>query len=119
MNIDLVPIWTLILGFAVFMYVLLDGFDLAPVDTWILHHHEHWDGTGYPLGLAGYEIPLGSRIILVADAFDAMVTERSYRPAADAEEALAELRRMAGHQFDPLIVAALEAMQLDTTAKAE
>ncbi len=88
---------------------LLDGFDLAPVDVWILHHHEHWDGTGYPLGLVGEEIPLGSRIILVADAFDAMVTERSYRSATSADEALAELRRMAGHQFDPRIVAALEA----------
>jgi diguanylate cyclase (GGDEF)-like protein len=88
---------------------LLDGFDLAPVDTWILHHHEHWDGTGYPLGLIGEQIPLGSRIILVADAFDAMISERSYRSAADAEEALEELRRMAGHQFDPRVVAALEA----------
>ncbi len=88
---------------------LLDGFELAPVDTWILHHHEHWDGTGYPLGLAGEDIPLGSRIILVADAFDAMVTDRSYCPATDICAALAELRRMAGHQFDPRIVAALEA----------
>ena len=88
---------------------LLDGFDLAPVDTWILHHHEHWDGTGYPLGLVAEEIPLGSRIILVADAFDAMVSERSYRSASGADEALEELRRMAGHQFDPRIVAALEA----------
>ena len=88
---------------------LLDGFELAPVDTWILHHHEHWDGTGYPLGLAGEDIPLGSRIILVADAFDAMVSDRSYRPATHAGEALGELRRMAGHQFDPRIVAALEA----------
>jgi len=89
-------------------FSLLDGFDLDPVDTWILHHHEHWDGTGYPLGLAGEEIPLGSRIILVADAFDAMVTERSYRTACRPAEALVELRRMAGHQFDPKIVAALE-----------
>jgi len=87
-------------------YSLLHGFDLAPVDTWILHHHEHWDGTGYPLGLSGESIPLGSRIILVADAFDAMCSERSYSKAADRDEAVAELRRMSGHQFDPTIVAA-------------
>jgi diguanylate cyclase (GGDEF)-like protein len=87
---------------------LLDGLDLSPVDAWIRHHHEHWDGSGYPLGLAGTEIPLGSRIILAADAFDAIVSERSYRPAASAEAALAELRRMAGIQFDPDVVDALQ-----------
>jgi len=87
---------------------LLDGLDLTPVDNWILHHHEHWDGTGYPDRLAGAEIPFGSRIVLVADAFDAMTTERPYRRALSVEAALGELRDLAGSQFDPLVVAALE-----------
>lgn len=87
---------------------LLDGLDLTPVDNWILHHHEHWDGGGYPDGLAAAEIPFGSRIVLVADAFDAMTTERHYRRAISVESALGELRDQAGRQFDPLVVSALE-----------
>lgn len=87
---------------------LLDGLDLTPVDNWILHHHEHWDGMGYPDGLAGAEIPFGSRILLVADAFDAMTTERPYRRALSVQAALGELRDLSGHQFDPLVVSALE-----------
>jgi HD-GYP domain-containing protein (c-di-GMP phosphodiesterase class II) len=86
------------------------------VDTWVLHHHEHWDGTGYPDGLAGEAIPLGSRIVLVADAFDAITTDRSYQPAFGQEEALAELRRRSGSQFDPSIVAALERALARTAA---
>ena len=88
---------------------LLDGMDIRPVDVWIRHHHEHWDGSGYPRGLAGEEIPFGSRVILVADAYDAITTDRSYRPAAEPEDAIKELRRNAGIQFDPSVVAALEA----------
>ena len=65
---------------------LLDGMDIRPVDVWIRHHHEHWDGSGYPHGLAGEEIPFGSRVILVADAYDAITTERSYRDAASPED---------------------------------
>jgi diguanylate cyclase (GGDEF)-like protein len=87
---------------------LLDGHDLAPMDSWILHHHERWDGYGYPTGLAGAEIPFGSRIILVADAFEAMTTDRIYRPAISTDAAVQELRDHAGTQFDPLVVAALE-----------
>jgi diguanylate cyclase (GGDEF)-like protein/putative nucleotidyltransferase with HDIG domain len=87
---------------------LLDGLDLTPIDNWILHHHEHWDGSGYPHGLAGPEIPFGSRIVLVADAFDAMTTERPYRRALSVQAALGELRDLAGSQFDPLVVSALE-----------
>jgi HD-GYP domain-containing protein (c-di-GMP phosphodiesterase class II) len=83
--------------------------DVRPVDVWIKHHHEHWDGSGYPHGLAGEEIPFGSRVILVADAFDAITTERSYRAAAGPEEAIRELQRQAGAQFDPAVVDALEA----------
>ena len=88
---------------------LLDGMDIRPVDVWIKHHHEHWDGSGYPYGLAGEEIPFGSRLILVADAYDAITTDRSYREATSPEEAIVELRRNAGIQFDPSVVAALEA----------
>jgi HD-GYP domain-containing protein (c-di-GMP phosphodiesterase class II) len=87
---------------------LLDGMEIRPVDVWIKHHHEHWDGSGYPHGLAGEDIPFGSRVILVADAYDAMTTDRSYRPASAPEQALAELVRQSGIQFDPEIVAALE-----------
>jgi diguanylate cyclase (GGDEF)-like protein len=88
---------------------LLDGMDIRPVDVWIRHHHEHWDGTGYPHGLAAEEIPFGSRVILVADAYDAITTDRSYRPASTPAEAVEELRRKAGVQFDPAVVCALEA----------
>lgn len=83
---------------------LLDGIGIEPVDDWVLHHHEHWDGSGYPHGLAGEEIPLGSRIILVADAFEAMTADRPYRKAQTREFALAELRANAGTQFDPAVV---------------
>jgi two-component system, cell cycle response regulator len=70
--------------------------------------HERMDGQGYPDGLAAAEIPLGSRIILVADAFDAMRSERSYGSALSDAGALAELRRCAGTQFDATVVAAFE-----------
>ena len=91
-----------------FGHSLLDGMGIDPVDDWVLHHHEHWDGSGYPSGLAGEEIPLGSRIILVADAFEAMTADRPYRKAPGREFALEELRRFAGTQFDPTVVEALE-----------
>ena len=74
----------------------------------IRHHHERFDGTGYPDRLKGEEIPLGARIIHVADALDSMLTTRIYRAARPATEALAELRRAAGTQFCPRCVAALE-----------
>jgi diguanylate cyclase (GGDEF)-like protein len=91
-----------------FGHSLLEGLGVDPVDTWVLHHHEHWDGSGYPDGLAGDAIPFGSRVILVADAYDAMTSERSYRTASTAAQALAEIRRRAGAQFDPDVVSALE-----------
>ena len=71
----------------------------------IRHHHERWDGTGYPDGLAGTQIPLGARIIAVADAYDAMTSDRPYRAALSPEIALGELRTGAGRQFDPDLVA--------------
>jgi len=69
--------------------------------------HERWDGDGYPDGLAGVAIPLGARVICVCDAFDAMVSNRPYRPAMSTCEALDELRSAAGSQFDPAVVGAL------------
>ncbi len=70
----------------------------------ILHHHECWDGSGYPDGLSRESIPLLSRVIAVVDSFDAMTNNRSYRSALSVEDAVAELKRCAGHQFDPYIV---------------
>lgn len=72
----------------------------------VRHHHEHWDGRGYPDGLRGEAIPLGARIVGLVDAFDAMVHARPYRAARPVEQALAELRRERGRQFDPALVAA-------------
>ncbi len=74
---------------------------------WVLHHHEHIDGSGYPHGLRGDEIPLASRILLVADAFQAMTAARPYRAARSPEAAVAELLRCAGTQFDRAVVDAL------------
>jgi HD-GYP domain-containing protein (c-di-GMP phosphodiesterase class II) len=74
---------------------------------WIRHHHERYDGTGYPDRLAGEDIPLQSRIILAADAFEAMTSDRPYRKAPGRDFAIAELTRHAGTQFDPRIVQAL------------
>jgi HD-GYP domain-containing protein (c-di-GMP phosphodiesterase class II) len=76
----------------------------------IRHHHERFDGAGYPDHLVGDDIPLGARIIHVADAYDSMLTTRVYRPARPANAALAELRANAGTQFCPRCVGALEAI---------
>ncbi len=81
---------------------------LEPSARLVRWSHERVDGMGYPDGLAASDIPLGSRIILVADAFDAMVSERSYGPTLSHRDALGELRRGAGTQFDPSVVAAFE-----------
>ena len=70
----------------------------------ILYHHERYDGRGYPFGLGGEEIPILSRIILVADAFDAMTSTRSYQSALPVEFAVNEIRKHAGTQFDPHVV---------------
>jgi len=81
---------------------------LGPLLPGVRSHHEHFDGTGYPDGLAGEAIPIEARIMAVADAFDAMTSNRPYRQALPEEEALAELRRNAGTHFDPRVVAAFE-----------
>ena len=83
---------------------MLDSLGVDPVAEIVLHHHERWDGAGYPSGLRGENTPLGARIIFVVDAYDAMTSDRVYRPRLSHEEALAELRRCSGTQFDPLIV---------------
>ena len=72
----------------------------------VKHHHERYDGTGYPDGLAGEQIPLGSRVISVADAFQAMTEDRPYRPALTFDQAIAQLQAGSGTQFDPLVVQA-------------
>jgi len=88
-------------------YRMLESLGVTPVAEWVLHHHERWDGTGYPDGLHGEDIPLGARIILVADAFDAMTNDRVYQRKLSIGAALAELEECSGTQFDPDAVAAL------------
>jgi diguanylate cyclase (GGDEF)-like protein len=80
---------------------------LLAVANLVRASHERWDGSGYPDGLAGEEIPLGARIVAACDAFDAMTSERCYQPARSRAEAIAELRGNAGSQFDPRVVEAL------------
>jgi HD-GYP domain-containing protein (c-di-GMP phosphodiesterase class II) len=75
--------------------------------SYIRYHHEHFDGSGYPERLVGEQIPLGARIIHAAEAFDTMVSKRSYNAARTPEEALSELRRCSGQQFDPQVVEAM------------
>lgn len=79
---------------------------LIPAALGILHHQERWDGNGYPAGLEGDQISIEGRILAVADAFDAMLTDRPYRPAQTEEYAVSELERCAGTQFDPVVVRA-------------
>jgi HD-GYP domain-containing protein (c-di-GMP phosphodiesterase class II) len=80
---------------------------LAPIVPIIRHHHERWDGGGYPDGLAGQDIPLLAAIVGLADAWDAMTTVRPYAPAISPDEALEEIRRGNGSQFAPAVAQAL------------
>lgn len=83
--------------------ILNSSYEMADLADCILAHHERWDGKGYPKGLKGEEIPLISRIISLADSYDAMISRRSYRAALSYEEALLEIERNSGTQFDPQI----------------
>lgn len=78
--------------------------ELHVVTEEILHHHERWDGSGYPAGLSGEKIPLNSRILAIVDAYDVMTHEQLYQPARSHEDAIAELQQQAGRQFDPRLV---------------
>jgi len=80
--------------------------DLVPIAGLILKHHEWWNGKGYPLGLNGHDIPLECRLLAIVDAYDAMTNDRPYRKAMAHDEALTELHRCAGIQFDPDLTAA-------------
>jgi len=80
--------------------------DLSDVRAWMLAHHERPDGRGYPRGLTAAEIPLEARVLAVADAYEAMTSDRVYRPALGRDHARRELRRGAGSQFDPTVVEA-------------
>ncbi|TMF24248.1 MAG: HD-GYP domain-containing protein [Chloroflexi bacterium] len=88
--------------------ILEPSTSLKPLVPLVLHHHENFDGSGYPDGLKGDDIPLGSRIIIVADAYEAMTSDRIYRKAIGHERAMGQLNRYKGVQFDPQIVRALE-----------
>ena len=97
--------WTLLRNHTLVGERILDTAPaMGPVARLVRWTHERWDGEGYPDGLRGEDVPLGARIIFVCDAFDAMTSERSYRPSVSVPEALDELRRNAGTQFDPMVV---------------
>jgi putative two-component system response regulator len=81
---------------------------LAPAVPIVRHHHERWDGKGYPDGLAGKSIPISARVVAVADSFDAMTSDRPYRQARSPEEAYREVLKHSGAQFDPQVVAAFQ-----------
>ncbi|HEX2972799.1 MAG TPA: HD domain-containing phosphohydrolase, partial [Tepidisphaeraceae bacterium] len=84
--------------------ILRDVPALTHIIDGVLHHHERWDGRGYPDGLAAEKIPLIARVLALADSFDAMSSTRSYRPAMPRPAVLAEIHRCAGMQFDPSLV---------------
>jgi two-component system cell cycle response regulator len=98
--------------------ILTESGEPAPVPALVRSSHERWDGAGYPDGLSGEDIPLGSRVITICDAYDAMTNERPYRPARTAAEALAELRLGAGVKYDPCLVAVFATVVGDAPQRA-
>jgi diguanylate cyclase (GGDEF)-like protein len=110
--------WGVMRGHARVGHAIVAAADLPDEAEWVLHHHERVDGGGYPDGLRADEIPLESRIILVADSFEAMTSDRPYRAARPIEDALAELDRCAGSQFDPRCVDALRTVLADPAGAA-
>src|SRR5947207_10821980 len=101
------PEWASLKQHAQIGFRMLESLGVDPVAEWVLHHHERWDGMGYPDRLAGTEIPVGARIIFVADAYAAMTSDRPYPGRCSDAEAVAEIIRCAGTQFDPSVVDAL------------
>ena len=92
----------------------------APVSDLVLHHHERWDGLGYPAGIRGEDIPLGARILAIADCYSTLQADRPYRPARTEEEAIAVLREYAGTSFDPSLVELLIAgLNVSATGAAD
>ncbi len=89
---------------------IVDGLVHSRIADTVIAHHERFDGSGYPFGLGGNDIPYLARILLVSDAFDAMTSDRPYQPALSPDYALAELQRCAGTQFDPGVVDAMLAI---------
>ena len=84
---------------------ILEGIDfLKPAIPYILYHHERYDGAGYPHKLAGEKIPIEGRLLMVVDTYDAILSDRPYREGAPPEQAIDELTRYRGSQFDPIIV---------------
>jgi HD-GYP domain-containing protein (c-di-GMP phosphodiesterase class II) len=93
--------------------ILAAADSMRPVAAVVRSSHERWDGRGYPDGLAAGEIPLGARIVCACDAYDAMLSRRPYKESMTRAEAVAELRRCAGSQFDPRVVDVLAAVALE------
>ena len=99
-------------------YEILRDIDfLGDAKLVVRHHHERWDGAGYPDGLGHDEIPLPARVFAVADTLDALTTDRPYRPASDFAAARTEIRAVSGTQFDPDVVAAFEAVAAERFAE--
>ena len=86
-------------------YMAMSASELKPIAGYILSHHENWNGSGYPNGISGENIPLPSRILAIADTYDAMTQDRVYRTALGKETALEEIRQNTGSKFDPAVAA--------------
>lgn len=98
--------------------ILNNVFEFKDISTGVLQHHEHWDGTGYPQGLKGEEITIEARIVALADAYDAITSERTYRLTRTKDEALEEIKRCSGTQFDPeLAKVFIEMINVDSAKK--